>query len=52
MWAFLSRRFPLWLLLAVAAPVPSGLLGTGRDWLRLRARGSLAGNRGQQEPSD
>ncbi len=63
MWAFLSARLRLWLLLAVGAPALSWLLGTigdrlearngptgtsralqtGRDWLRRRSRGPLAG---------
>jgi hypothetical protein len=64
MWALLSARLRLWLLLAVGVPVLSWLLGAlgdrlearngpttasralknGRDWLRRRARGPLAGD--------
>jgi hypothetical protein len=64
MWALLSARLRLWLLLAIGVPILSWLLGAlgdwvearngptttsralkkGRDWLRRRARGPLAGD--------
>lgn len=36
MWAFLSRRFQLWLILAVAAPAASWLLGRIGQYLERR----------------
>ncbi|WP_405059578.1 hypothetical protein OG474_43565 [Kribbella sp. NBC_01505] len=37
MWAFLSRRFWLWLVLAVGAPTASWLLGKAGDRLESRS---------------
>jgi hypothetical protein len=37
MWAFLSARLRLWLLLAIGAPVLSWLLGTLGDRLEARS---------------
>ncbi len=36
MWAFLSRRFQLWLILAVGAPLVSWLLGRIGQYLEDR----------------
>ncbi|MFI5730009.1 hypothetical protein ACIA49_07830 [Kribbella sp. NPDC051587] len=36
MWAFLSRRFQLWLVLAVGAPIAAWLLGKAGDKLESR----------------
>lgn len=51
MWAFLSARLRLWLLLAIGAPILSWLLGALGDRLEARS-GPTATSRGLQKSRD